>query len=139
MRNYELQFANNRIFANYEQIEYKIGTAPSLCAKSKPGIWYYNILKLYYIQLKHVDFFNRFNGDSAGKILPICQIIDPILFNFLKKCIDKKILLQKSARPQEKFKQLKILANKIMLIRPVFCSTNRSLNIFKWHSSCIEV
>ena len=139
MQNHELQFANNQNFANYDQIEYKIGTAPGLCAKSRPGFWHYNILKLYYIHIKHVDFLNRFNGDSAGKILPICQIIDPILFNFLKKCIDKKILLQKSARPQEIFKPLIILAYKIILTPLAICSTNRSLNIFKWHSSCIEV
>jgi hypothetical protein len=37
MQNHELQFANNQNFANYDQIEYKIGTALGLCAKSRPG------------------------------------------------------------------------------------------------------
>jgi hypothetical protein len=41
----------------------------------------------------HAGLSGRFATAAGGKILPICQIIDPIFSHFLKKRINKKIHL----------------------------------------------
>jgi hypothetical protein len=71
--------------------------------------------------------------------LPICQIIGPILLNFLKAHINKKINHQNPAKPWKTFKPLKILINEITPTGMAKQPINRPLNILKWHSSCIDV
>jgi hypothetical protein len=84
MQNYGLHFANDLYFANYDQIEKKMGTLSADYRNRNQIVCTISYLNYCFISLNHVDRPGRFATAVGVKILPICQIIDPILLNLLK-------------------------------------------------------